>query len=182
MVKIISPSRLASYRGNGIELLWSDSASRHQQIHHIYFGSLQSTMSVFIQMQSPFQPSEAHTALQALCNSDIISLDEVLHWIAKDEDPNAPDDSLERLDSLAAGIHLPNPSDTLDVICRINQHLFHKHRFSGDTEDYYHPQNSLIHKVLARKKGCPLFSASFILKLQNDSALKSKVSVFPDIF
>ena len=117
---------------------------------------LQSTMSVFIQMQSSFQPSEAQIALQDLCASDIIPLDEVMHWIAKDDDPNAPDDSIERLDTLAAGIHLPNPSDTLDVVCRINQHLFHKHCFSGDTEDYYHPQNSLIHKVLARKKGLPI--------------------------
>ena len=133
-------------------------------------------------MQSPFQPSEAHTALQALCNSDIIPLDEVLHWIAKDEDPNAPDDSLERLDSLAAGIHLPNPSDTLDVICRINQHLFHKHRFSGDTEDYYHPQNSLIHKVLARKKGLPIVLGVVYIEVAKRLGIEIQVNWFPQTF
>ena len=59
-------------------------------------------MSVFIQMHPSFQPSEAQVALQALCASDIIPLDEVLHWIAKDEDFNAPDNSVERLNTLAS--------------------------------------------------------------------------------
>jgi regulator of sirC expression with transglutaminase-like and TPR domain len=139
-------------------------------------------MSVFIQMQSSFQPSEAQIALQALCASDIIPLDEVLHWIAKDEDPNATNDSLECLDALAAGIHLPNPSDTLDVICRINQHLFHKHRFSGDTEDYYHPQNSLINKVLERKRGLPIVLGVIYIEVARRLGIEIQGIGFPRHF
>ena len=82
-------------------------------------------MSVSIQMQHPFQPSEAQLALQALCASNNVPLDEVLYWIAKDEDPQTPDTLLEQLDDIAAGIHLRPHSDMLDAICRINQHLFH---------------------------------------------------------
>ena len=108
-------------------------------------------MSVSIQMQH-LPTIRAQLALQALCASNSVPLDEVLYWIAKDEDPQTPDTLLEQLDDIAAGIHLRPQSDMLDAICRINQHLFHTLGFSGDTEDYYHPQNSMLHRVLAAKR------------------------------
>ena len=139
-------------------------------------------MSVSIQMQHPFKPSEAQLALQALCASNTISLDEVLYWIAKDEDPCTPDTLLDQLDRIASSVHLRNPSDTLDSICRINQHLFHTLKFAGDTEDYYHPQNSLLHKVLTRKRGLPIILGIIHIEVAKRLGIEVEGIGFPKHF
>ncbi len=107
-------------------------------------------------MHFSFQPSKAQQALASVCLQDTIPLDEALYWIAQDEDPHTPNDTLAQLDQIANQIHLPDPSDVLDSIVRINHHLFYTLGFQGDTEDYYHPRNSQIHQVLARKRGLPI--------------------------
>ena len=139
-------------------------------------------MSVSIQMQHPFQPSEAQLALQALCASTTVPLDEVLYWIAKDEDPQTPDTLLDQLDNIASGIHLRPQSDMLDAICRINQHLFHTLEFSGDTEDYYHPQNSLLHRVLERKKGLPIILGVIYIEVAKRLGIEIEGIGFPKHF
>ena len=107
-------------------------------------------------MNSSFKPSDAQLALQSVCVQSQIQLDDALYWIAKDEDPTVSESILDQLDVLASQIHLPDPNDILDSICRINHHLFTTLGFSGNTEDYYHPYNSQIHKVLERKCGLPI--------------------------
>lgn len=139
-------------------------------------------MSVSIQMQHPFQPSEAQLALQALCASNTVPLDKVLYWIAKDEDPQTPDTLLDQLDSIASGIHLRAPSDMLDCICRINQQLFHTLGFAGDTEDYYHPQNSLLHRVLERKKGLPIILGVIYIEVAKRLGIEIEGIGFPKHF
>ncbi len=139
-------------------------------------------MSVSIQMQHPFQPSEAQLALQALCASNTIPLDEALYWIAKDEDPKTPDNLLAQFDAIASGIHLRPHSDMLDSICRINQHLFHTLGFSGDTEDYYHPQNSLIHRVLERNKGLPIILGVIYIEVAKRLGIEIEGIGFPKHF
>lgn len=133
-------------------------------------------------MQSPFQPTEAQLALQALHASDSLSLDQALYWIAKDEDTSTPDTLLTQLDELASGIHLRNPTDILDSVCRINQHLFHTHQFSGDIEDYYHPQNSMLHCVLQRKKGLPIVLGAIYIEVAKRLGIEIEGIGFPRHF
>ena len=38
----------------------------------------------------------------------------------------------------------------------LNEVFFEKHRFTGDSKDYYHPDNSFLNTVLERKKGNPI--------------------------
>ncbi len=54
---------------------------------------------------------------------------------------------LAELDRLAAGV------DSLDALTR---RLFVDEGFAGDTERYYDPRNSLLHQVLARRRGIPI--------------------------
>ena len=100
--------------------------------------------------------SKSQQVLYNLCTQEQIPLDQALLSIAQDEDPSANESALHRLDAMAAQIHIPNPNDLLDSISRLNHYFFQEHRFSGDQEDYYNPQNSLIHKVIERKKGLPI--------------------------
>jgi regulator of sirC expression with transglutaminase-like and TPR domain len=100
--------------------------------------------------------SDAQRAFEQVCAQDPIPLDLGLLWIAKDEDDSTSDCILDELDAIAKQIHIPDPSNVLDAVSRINQHLFYELRFQGDVTDYYNPQNSLIHKVLARRQGLPI--------------------------
>lgn len=66
-------------------------------------------------------------------------------------DPGAPSPSeiMASLDALSAGLDGNSPS----VIIR---HVFDGLGFLGNTTNYYHPSNSLIHRVLERRIGNPL--------------------------
>jgi regulator of sirC expression with transglutaminase-like and TPR domain len=68
------------------------------------------------------------------------------------------DDELAKLDRLAEGCREP----TLDGLVR---HLFRDEGFRGDTEDYGHPRNSLLHSVLDRRMGIPITLAVVSLEV-----------------
>ncbi|MBC2593908.1 hypothetical protein H5P28_06500 [Ruficoccus amylovorans] len=41
--------------------------------------------------------------------------------------------------------------------CRVlNRVIFHEYGFSGDQEDFYHPDNSFLNRVLERRRGLPI--------------------------
>lgn len=93
-------------------------------------------------------------------------LDEAMICIAMDEDENASRKAiLEELDQIASDIHIPNPKNLFDVVSRINAHLFEQLGFEGDCEDYHHPQNSLIHRVLKRRKGLPIMLSGLYIEI-----------------
>jgi len=66
-------------------------------------------------------------------------------------DTRTPDvaESSSTLDELADGVALATAEETL-------QHVFGTLGFTGDQQQYYSPDNSLIHCVLKRRKGIPL--------------------------
>ncbi len=65
---------------------------------------------------------------------------------------------LVSLDRMARDIkeHLPETRYPLKVIQSINQYLFEELGFTGDTKDYYNPENSFINKVIDRRSGIPI--------------------------
>jgi regulator of sirC expression with transglutaminase-like and TPR domain len=65
---------------------------------------------------------------------------------------------LRLLDDLAAPIRAEVlAADTdLDKIQVLNRHLFQHLGFTGNSQDYYHPDNSLLNKVLERWTGIPI--------------------------
>lgn len=88
-----------------------------------------------------------------------IELDTASLLIAKEEYPGlSVGDYLDRLDSMSEDIKSVLSADygPSDVIERMNEYLFEKHGFSGNTEDYYDPKNSYLSDVLDRKTGIPI--------------------------
>lgn len=68
--------------------------------------------------------------------------------IAAGADPRLDADRwLGELDRLAAGV------DSLDALI---ERVFVEECFAGEAEHYYDPRNSLLHEVLARKRGIPI--------------------------
>ncbi len=48
--------------------------------------------------------------------------------------------------------------------CRVlNRVLFHEYGFRGDQEDFYHPHNCFMHKVIERRRGLPISLAIIYL-------------------
>eukprot|EP00775_Hariotina_reticulata_P007886 gene7886-8082_t len=65
----------------------------------------------------------------------------------------------QQLNQLAAEVTAGLPEGSrypLRVIKEINKVLYQVHGFEGNTEDYYHPDNSCINRVLETKKGIPI--------------------------
>jgi len=90
-------------------------------------------------------------------SGDELPLDWAVTWIAVDEEPELdPKDPIKGLDELAASIHIPATTQIFEKIARINYHLFDQLDFRGDERKYDEPHNSLIHRVLQRRRGLPI--------------------------
>ena len=74
------------------------------------------------------------------------------------DDDLVVDDQLARLDDLAGQCGEP----TLDGLRRL---LFSELGFSGDTDDYYRPENSLLDRVLDRRQGLPITLSLLLIDL-----------------
>ncbi len=66
--------------------------------------------------------------------------------------------ALASLDSLASRISEP----TLDGVVRL---LYRDEGFVGDREDYYNPDNSLLDRVLDRRRGIPISLAVLVIEV-----------------
>lgn len=69
-----------------------------------------------------------------------------------------PKHYLEALDAMAADVRsrLPKNRYPLKIIQVINNYLFGELKFSGDTSNYYDPENSFLNCVIDRRLGLPI--------------------------
>lgn len=79
---------------------------------------------------------------------DLLALDEAVLTVAAHDHPVDVAAELERLDALA---------DRCEAsIASIVEVLFGAEGFRGDDEDYHHPDNSFLDRVLDRRRGLPI--------------------------
>ena len=66
--------------------------------------------------------------------------------------------ALARLDALAEQViaALPAAPDSEDELAALVAVLAARHEFTGDTESYDDPANSMLHRVLERRRGLPI--------------------------
>ena len=71
----------------------------------------------------------------------------------------------QRLDDMAATLkNTVNPREPRQAVRTINEYLFQTLKFRGNTQTYYDPDNSLLHRVLDRRVGIPIsLSVLYIL-------------------
>src|SRR5262245_61409885 len=55
--------------------------------------------------------------------------------------------------------------NNLQKLARLRHYVFEDLAFRGDHEDYYSPENSLLHRVIERRKGVPLTLGILFLEL-----------------
>ncbi len=81
--------------------------------------------------------------------ADLLALDEAVLLVAAHDHPVDVTAGREALDDLAARC----PDATVDGVVDL---LFGELAFAGDEDDYHHPDNSFLDRVLARRKGLPI--------------------------
>lgn len=79
-----------------------------------------------------------------------VPLDEACLLIAAHLQPGVDvDGQIGRIDDLAAEVTEPSAEG-------VRHHLFERLGFRGDLEHYHHPDNSLLHRVVDRRRGIPI--------------------------
>lgn len=80
---------------------------------------------------------------------EVLPLDQAALLVAAHDHPVDEAAALGRLDELAARCAAPTVDDVAAV-------LFDEDGFAGDDEDYHHPDNSFLDRVLERRRGLPI--------------------------
>ncbi len=90
-------------------------------------------------------------------HGDDLPLDQGAIAVAMNEDPACdPAAVVDDLDTLAKATgHSPGVAPGRGM-GRINEVLFRRFEFQGDQDNYHHVDNSLIHRVLGRRRGMPI--------------------------
>lgn len=76
-----------------------------------------------------------------------------------------PEHICTALDEIAGRVKqlLVKPASPAEQCRVLNRVLFHDFGFRGDQEDFYHPHNCFLHKVIERKRGLPISLAIIYL-------------------
>jgi len=97
------------------------------------------------------------SAFADYASQPILALDQGAALLAADEEPGLdPAAVLRALDELASSLHIPARSSPIEAVARLNHRLFAELAFAGDDEEYDHPDNSHLGRVLARRRGLPI--------------------------
>lgn len=90
-----------------------------------------------------------------LLSADYPPLDELALALAAQFGPVDAPAALAHLDALASEVRTSagTPAEQVDALVDV---LARRHGFEGDREDYDHPDNSMLHVVLERRRGLPI--------------------------
>lgn len=88
------------------------------------------------------------------------------------------------VDTLADKLNqrLPNDASDTQKLRMLNHYFYNELGFSGNVNDYYHPDNSYLHRVLATRRGIPISLAVLYIELANQIGLKVHGISFPGHF
>lgn len=112
-------------------------------------------------------------------------LDLAVASIAAEEEPTvAPpvQKMLGALDELSMGVRMPPAAEAPEAVARLNLHLFEQEGFAGDMETYEHPQNSLLHRVLQRRRGLPILLSVVYMEVAHRCGVEFQGIGFPGHF
>jgi len=123
--------------------------------------------------------------LRRLVAEEPIDLARAALAIAREEYPDLDEGKYLRvLDALADGVQsgLPAGASVERRVGRMNTHLFHELRFSGNQADYYDPRNSFLNDVLDRRTGIPITLSILYMEVGRRCGLQVDGVGFPGHF
>src|SRR6185436_14468066 len=114
-----------------------------------------------------------------------LSLIEAAASIAQDEYPGLDTQAvLAEIDALAQRLKRRIPADAVPVqrLRWLNRFFFQELGFAGNVNDYYDPDNSYLHRVLATRRGIPITLAVLYAELATQIGLTARGVSFPGHF
>lgn len=111
---------------------------------------------------------EAVERLQELLwlHGDDAPLDEAVACLGVDEDPEGDvDTTLALLDDMARGLWIPADDPLPTRVARVVHHVHTTLDVAGDDETYDAPRNSVLHSVLARRRGLPILVSVVLVEI-----------------
>ena len=114
-----------------------------------------------------------------------LSLVEAAAAIAQDEFPQLDTQAvLSDIDGLAQRLKRRIPADAVPVqrLRWLNRFFFQELGFAGNVNDYYDPDNSYLHRVLATRRGIPITLAVLYIELATQVGLTARGVSFPGHF
>jgi regulator of sirC expression with transglutaminase-like and TPR domain len=116
---------------------------------------------------------------------DSIPLFEAALAIAQDADPQLDLEAPQvELDILAARLarRLPSDASLIQKLRMLNHFFYQELGFAGNVNDYYDPDNSYLHRVIATRRGIPISLAVVYMELAQQIGLDVKGISFPGHF
>ncbi len=114
-----------------------------------------------------------------------IPLFEAALSIAQDDDPTLDLTGYQlEIDKMAARLKRRLPADIAQIpkLRLLNNYFYQELGFAGNLNDYYNPDNSYLHKVLATRRGIPISLAIIYIELAHQVGLDVKGISFPGHF
>lgn len=139
-------------------------------------------------MPGPLQfetPSALEFFTSLVADDASLSLVEAAVSIAQDEFPQLDTlGVLAEIDQLAARLKRKFPIDAVPVqrLRWLNRYFFQELGFAGNVNDYYDPNNSYLHAVLATRRGIPITLAVLYIELATQIGLTARGVSFPGHF
>lgn len=131
---------------------------------------------------APRGPAERLAALVRV-HGDDLPLDEAVACFAATEDPAVTvEEVLEAIDGAAKGLYIPEDEPVHTKVARLVRHLFVDGGFEGDAEDYDNPDNSLMHKVIERRRGLPILLSVLTIEVARRAGFEMAGIAFPNHF
>ena len=139
-------------------------------------------------MPGPLQfetPSALEFFATLVADDASLSLVEAAATIAQDEFPQLDTQAvLAEIDQLAARLKRRFPTDAVPVqrLRWLNRFFFQELGFAGNVNNYYDPNNSYVHSVLATRRGIPITLAVLYIELATQIGLTARGVSFPGHF
>ncbi|HJW56528.1 MAG TPA: tetratricopeptide repeat protein [Burkholderiaceae bacterium] len=116
---------------------------------------------------------------------DSIPLFEAALAIAQDVDPQLDLEAPQvEIDILAARLlrRLPSDASLIQRLRMLNHFFYQELGFAGNINDYYAPDNSYLHRVIATRRGIPVSLAVLYMEFAQQIGLNVKGVSFPGHF
>ncbi|MES2832787.1 MAG: SirB1 family protein [Pseudomonadota bacterium] len=116
---------------------------------------------------------------------DSILLFEAALSLGQDSDPDLDLAAVQaEVDTLALTLRRRLPADASQVqkLRMLNQFFYQELGFCGNANDYYHPSNSYLHRVIDTRRGIPISLAMVYIELAYQIGLQVRGISFPGHF
>jgi len=128
----------------------------------------------------------SRSALSVLFDADPEApIEDAALCIARDLDPNLiSGDIVNLLDDYAVPVRerILRGMTPAEEAAVLGTHVFDHLGFAGDEATYYHPDNSLLHRVMARRRGIPVTLAVVMMALARRAGIVAEGVGFPGHF